>query len=199
MAVRGAATRTLVEGALYSFRLRDLSHAVEVRGRVRWSESNQRRLPGSAPIDSCQMVGIAFEEILTDTLEGIWRNLQVDRPFSERDGPMNKRESSGETRRLQTPPDWTSGLDQSGSPILMVPLDGAEIDGASVTVVCRVSEYDRITSVSINGVAATLKGELATVEIELRPGANRLRVLVWRDDGSYRTFALGNVFRKEST
>lgn len=198
MAVRVSAVDSLAEGAAYSFRLRDLGHAVEVRGRVRWIGSNQRRSLGSGPVDRYQMVGIAFEEILTDTLEGLWRNLQIDRPLPERDRPIGEEDGAREARQLPPAPHGTADLDQSGSPTLVVPLDGAEISGDSITVVCRVREYDQVSSVSINGVTATVEGELAAAEIELRPGDNRLRILVWRDDGSYRTYLLGSVIRKES-
>lgn len=67
-----------------------------------------------------------------------------------------------------------------------------------MTVVCRVSIPQEVTAVSINGVDATLEGKDASAEIALDPGVNRMSVLIWREDGSYRTYSPGQVTREES-
>lgn len=132
-----------------------------------------------------QVVGVTFEEILTREPLGIWNNLQTAAPAPEKEGSENPAETVTASR--------------PESPSLIEPQDGASLADPMVTVICRIALPEEVTAININGVDAALEGEQAMAEVALDPGVNRLIVLIWRHDGSYRSYSLGRVTREEQT
>jgi hypothetical protein len=183
LAIVVPASSILSRGGVYRLTLWDLNHAVDVEGQIRWvrADAEQRSETGDAlPI---QIAGLSIRKILTPEPQGTWRQLIAD------PGIVGKR-SSG------------SGNAQSGEPKparvveMVTPLNGVDVDDSAILVTCKLSTREEVSSVSINGVETDLAGCRATAMLELEPGLNSLRALVWRRDGSYRSYFLGRVNRK---
>ena len=175
MALEIPASTPYVGGGDHSFTLTDLHHAVDVRCRVRWVRTDRRDQGGPGSLRSIQVAGFTFEEILTEEPEGIWANLQESPAASGEDEPT------------------------AGGPEMLSPANGAIVWEPRVTVSLRVPTPNEVTAISINGIDAALDGQVASAEIPVRPGQNRLNVLIWSHDGSYRTHSLGSVMRRETS
>lgn len=211
MAIEVPVAASLARGGSHRFTLQDLNHSVEVQGRVCWVRSDWREQGAPGTIQYFQVAGFGFERILTEDPTGIWSNLQ---PFSNENGGQDPNGSAGDSPGRGTEPSFpgtpspprervftnrTVTSSRSLPPTLIVPLDGSTLDLASLTVVCKVSNPEEVTSVNINGVRADLDGSQASADVALKPGFNRLRALICRVDGSYRTFSLGTVSRRDLT
>lgn len=180
MAIEAPAGGGFEPGESHYFTLSDLSHSVEVRARVRWSRPKPPERATLGEFKSRQIAGFAFEEILTSKPEGIWRNLEVGRQ------PLK----TGDIR--SSPKELT--VKRDGSPITMVePESGSTVAAPQISVVCRLVEPSAVTYVSVNGIEATVDGELARADLLLDRGRNRLLALVRHQDGTYRTCLLGSV------
>ena len=186
---RGMALETPIgdgfeQGQSHFFTLRDLNHSIKVRARVCWSRSERQDRVTIGGFESMQVAGFEFEEILTSRPEGIWRNLKAVRQLtSGEDGRASSKEVSGGS--------------QASLITLIEPENGSTVALPSITVVCRLAEPSAVTSVSLNGIEATLEGELAKVDLELDQGRNPLRALVWQEGGTYRTRLLGSIRWRE--
>lgn len=77
MALEVPVSASFARGEFHSFTLQDLSHSVEVKGRVRWVRSDWRHHGGGNRVEYIQVAGFTFEEILTESPAGIWRNLRT--------------------------------------------------------------------------------------------------------------------------
>lgn len=210
MAVEVPVAAALARGDSRRFTLQDLHHSVEVQGRVCWVRSSWREQGAPGTVQYFQIAGFGFEQILTEEPMGIWSNLQ---PFLRENGAHTRGGTVGVAGDEDLPLETSSAHAFRGRvasnrmvtssralpPTLVVPLDGSTLDLASLTVVCKVSKPEEVTSVNINGVRAELDGSHASAEVTLGPGINLLRALICRDDGSYRTFSLGTVSRKDLT
>jgi hypothetical protein len=154
-----------------------------------------------------RVAGIAFDHILTPNPSGVWRSLQAADPGGAwGDGTRPSAEARIEAAAgSQTQPaprvegsTRTLSVTMPEPPLLLAPFDGATVDESSLEVTCSVSMPEEIVSVRINGTEAEVSGERATASVILEPGPNRLTALIWRHSGLYRSFALGQVIRKES-
>lgn len=212
MAIEVPVSAAYARGDSHCFTLQDLSHTVEVEGRVRWVRSDWREQSMPGGVQYIQVAGFTFEKILTLEPAGIWSNLEsvpYETEEEEADPLVHGAPAGiGATRDMTTSPrrrttsiptisNRTVSMGHAGGPKLLVPLDGSSLRVGTLTVVCRITEPEEVTSVSINGVSATLEGKEAAAEVALEPGINRLGVLICREDGSYRTYSLGTVTRKE--
>lgn len=212
MAIEVPVSTSYARGDSHCFTLQDLSHTVEVEGRVRWVRSDWREQSMPGGVQYIQVAGFTFEKILTREPAGIWSNLESvpSEPEEHEADPLVHGAPAGisATRDMTGPPrkrtttvpalsNRTVSTGHAGGPKLLVPLDGSSLRVGTLTVVCKIAEPEDVTLVSINGVSATLEGREAAAEIRLEPGINRLSVLICREDGSYRTYSLGTVTRKE--
>ena len=189
MAIEVPVATGFSRGDSQRFTLQDLQHSVEVKGRVQWVRSDWRDHAGPGRVSYIQVVGVTFEEIMTPEPSGIWSNLQSIGAEGEDVVPEEEDSVSASSR--------TVSVSSPEPPSLMEPLDGVSTVDPKVTVICRIAIPGEVTGVSINGVRAILEGGQAKADIDLDPGINRLGVLIWRDDGSYRSYSLGSVTRKE--
>ena len=214
MSIEVPLAAALARGDSHCFTLQDLNHSVEVQGKVFWVRSDWRERGAQGGVQYFKVAGLGFEKILTDRPGGIWSNLRPctiaaalpepsSPPVRHSAGESSSRVASGTHANFRVPVSVSSNRPGSSTaslpPTLIVPLDGSSLNLASLTVVCRVSRPEEVTLVNINGVRADLKGGQAAAEITLKPGINRLSALICRDDGSYRTYSLGTVTRKELT
>lgn len=217
MAIEVPVASGFSRGDAQSFTLHDLSHSVEVRGRVRWIRSDWRDCGGPGRVQYIQVAGLTFEEILTDEPAGIWGNLETmlfeTEAFEEDRAPLEEpldvpqavapEEVAPEATAGETPVAMavtstrTITATRPEPPKLVAPINGAKIAEPAADVTCLVSLPAEVTSISINGTGATLEDGQATASVALDPGLNRLTALIWREDGSYRTYTLGQVTRKE--
>lgn len=187
MAIVVPVSSTLSPGAVYRMTLLDPSDVVEVESQVRWvrTEADQQGEPGEeAP--AVQIAGLGFKKILTREPRGTWRQLMVDP------------ESVGEKIA-----DSGEGVPQETKPVrvieMVTPLDGVDLEDSLILVTCKISDPEEVSSLSVNGVEADVDGRMVRARVDLEPGLNSLRALVWRLDGSYRSYFLGRVNRKVSS
>jgi hypothetical protein len=146
-----------------------------------------------------RVAGMVFEHILTPNPSGIWQSLQV----AESGGVWGASARRVDETPIQVAPRGerstrTLSVTMPEPPRLLTPIDGATVDVSSLEVTCSVSMPEEIVSVRLNGREAEVRGERATASVILEPGPNRLTALIWRHSGLYRSFALGQVTRKES-
>ena len=171
----------LSRGGVYRVMLLDPVHSVEVEGQVCWvrTDAEQRSESGEGA-QAIQIAGLSFRRILTREPQGTWRQLLAD-PVVPDERTVG---SSGEVTDESKPPRVIE---------MITPLDGVDVVDASILVTCKLSEPEEVSSLSVNGVEATLEGGQAMATLSLEPGLNSLRALIWRQDGSYRSYFLGRV------
>lgn len=185
MAIVVPVSSILSRGGVYRVTLLDPSHSVELEGQVRWvrSGAEQQAEPGDGA-QPIQIAGLSFSKILTLEPRGTWRQLMVDPDLvAER-----KEESNGELSRDTKPVRLIE---------MVTPLNGVDVEDSSILITCDLADPEDISSLSINGVVADVAGQRTMATVELEPGLNSLRALIWRRDGSYRSYFLGRVNRKE--
>lgn len=181
MAIVVPESSILARGGVYRVTLLDPVHTVEVEGQICWvrtaAEQRSESGEGAQPI---QIAGLSFKRILTREPQGTWRQLLADPDVVEEMKVESGSEDSEDSKPVRV--------------IEMVtPLDGVDVEDTSILVTCRVSNPEEVSSLSVNGVDATLESRQAVATVSLEPGLNSLRALVWRQDGSYRSYFLGRV------
>ena len=181
MAIVVPESSILSRGGVYRVTLLDPVHSVEVEGQICWVRTDaEQRCESGEGAQSIQIAGLSFRRILTPEPEGTWRQLLAD------SGPVDERKLESES--------VVAGESRPVRLIEMItPLDGVDVEDSSILVTCRVSSPEEVSSVSVNGVDATLERKQAMVTVCLEPGLNSLRALIWRQDGSYRSYFLGRV------
>ena len=186
MAIVVPATSILSRGGIYRMTLWDVHHAVDVEGQIRWVRADAEQRSESGDAQPIQIAGLSIRRILTKEPQGTWRQLIADPGVLGDRGPATE----AQNQRQSAPAKVVE---------MVSPLNGVDVDDRAILVTCNVAAPQEVSSVSINGVETELEGRRAAATIELETGLNSLRALVWRRDGSYRSYFLGRVNRKTSS
>jgi hypothetical protein len=175
-------------GELHRLVLSDRLESVEVESQVRWTLSNWRQSHSNNGSAYFQQAGLAFSRLISARPSGIWSGLLKEM--------VPERPPAPAVPVIETPQVKPV---RATSPLAMLePVDGATVDQDSVRVICTVTSPDTVSSFRVNGIDAQLLGDLGTAEIKLQRGANRIRSIIHRRDGTYSTYLLGTIHRAEN-
>ena len=179
-------------GETHRLVLSDLLESVEVEGRVRWTQSSWRDSLPSQNSEYIQIAGIAFSRLITDQPAGIWSGLM--RKMAQPTGELAP-------ERIEPAPERVRPQNsvQTKSPLAMIePIDGSTVSQESVDVICTIEKPETLTGFKLNGVDAFVWGDLGTATVKLHQGTNRIVSMVYRRNGTYSTYLVGNIIRSKT-
>lgn len=186
MNVESQGPATVASGDELLFRLHDGPNVVDVLGQARWVASPSGEMGSRASRTIRQKIGVAFLEVISESSEGMWKNLVARRePLSGDDGvsTIEDRDRDGATL---TPPE--------GRVVWMIePRDGDAVTTPVIKVVGEVAVSSEVLSVSINGAPAALEGSRFRLRVRLKAGPNKISAMVHKSTGGYNTYLLGTV------
>ena len=200
-------------GELHRLVLSSISESVEVEGQVRWTQSDWRTSPRENGSEYFQTAGFAFSKLLTTRPTGIWSSLleglaRPVEPAAPAVAPAAPRAAAPTAAPAAAPtvaPIVAPAEEQRVAPVrrpsplnLLEPIDGSTVTQDSTKVIFTIDSPESITRIRINGIDASVRGDLGTAEVELQKGANRIVSMVTRRDGTYSTYVLGQLDRSRT-